>query len=232
MSVIITGAGRGIGKAIALKFAAQGEELILCAKSAETIENAKQEILIRFPNTVIHTFHTDLSEKAAVKEFGAFCLTKGTPGVLINNAGSYIPGKCINEDEGVMEQMMNINFYSAYYLTRFLLPSMMAVKQGHIFNICSIASLQAYEGGGGYSVSKFALHGFSNNLRHELKPHGIKVTSVFPGAVFTDSWAGYDNSSNRIMEAGDIAEMVFAATKLSTQAVVEDIVIRPQLGDL
>ena len=76
------------------------------------------------------------------------------------------------------------------------------------------------------------MNGFSKNLRHELKAHNIKVTTVFPGAVFTDSWGDFDNSAGRIMEAGDIAAMVFAATKLSPQAVPEEIIIRPQLGDL
>jgi NADP-dependent 3-hydroxy acid dehydrogenase YdfG len=109
---------------------------------------------------------------------------------------------------------------------------MVKQKSGHIFNVCSIAALKAYPNGGAYSISKFALHGFTINLRHEMKAHGIKVTAVHPGAVMTDSWAGFDNSQNRIMEAEDIAAMVLAATRLSIQACVEEIVIRPQLGDL
>jgi short-subunit dehydrogenase len=103
---------------------------------------------------------------------------------------------------------------------------------GHIFNICSIASLQAYPNGGSYSISKFALHGFTKNLREELKPAGVKVTGVYPGAVFTDSWGDFDNSTGRIMEATDIALMVYQASQLSPQACVEEIVLRPQLGDL
>jgi NADP-dependent 3-hydroxy acid dehydrogenase YdfG len=103
---------------------------------------------------------------------------------------------------------------------------------GHIFNICSIAGLKAYTNGGAYSISKFAMNGFSMNLREEMKPHGIKVTTVHPGAVLTDSWGDYDNSTKRIMEANDIAKMVYMASQLSLQACVEEIVIRPQLGDL
>ena len=109
---------------------------------------------------------------------------------------------------------------------------MIVQKRGHIFNICSIAALRAYDGGGIYSISKFALNGFSQNLRHEMKPHGIKVTAVFPGAVLTDSWGDFDNANKRIMEATDISKMIFAASTLSPQAVVEEITIRPQLGDL
>jgi short-subunit dehydrogenase len=103
---------------------------------------------------------------------------------------------------------------------------------GHIFNICSIASLNAYANGGSYSISKFALFGFSKNLREELKPKGIKVTSVMPGATLSASWDGFDIDPNRIMEVNDVAEMILAASKLSSMAVVEDIVMRPQLGDL
>jgi short-subunit dehydrogenase len=109
---------------------------------------------------------------------------------------------------------------------------MLAQKAGHIFNICSIASLNAYEQGGAYSISKFALLGFSKNLRLELKDQGIKVTAVCPGAVFTNSWAGSGVDPKRIMESSDIAKMVYTASQLSPQAVVEDIVMRPQLGDL
>ncbi len=127
---------------------------------------------------------------------------------------------------------MNPNLYSAYHLTRRLTPQMIKKSSGHIFNVCSVASLEAYEGGGGYSISKFAMHGFNQNLRHELKTKGIKVTGVYPGAVLTDSWGDFDNSSNRIMEASDIAAMIHVSTKLSVQAVPEQIILRPQLGEL
>jgi short-subunit dehydrogenase len=109
---------------------------------------------------------------------------------------------------------------------------MIPSRNGHIFNLCSIASLQAYPGGGAYSISKFALLGFTKNLRHELKPHGIKVTAIIPGAVYTDSWKGSGVSKNRIMESEDIAKIIFGATQLSPQAVTEEIILRPQAGDL
>jgi short-subunit dehydrogenase len=92
--------------------------------------------------------------------------------------------------------------------------------------------LNAYKDGGAYSISKFALYGFSKNLREEMKTHNIKVTAIHPGAVLTDSWGNFDNSSNRIMEASDIAKMIYAASQLSAGACAEDIIIRPQLGDL
>lgn len=137
-----------------------------------------------------------------------------------------------NETDKVLEQMIAVNLYSAYHLTRTIIPKMIVQKSGHIFNMCSIASLQAYTNGGAYSISKFALAGFSKNLREEMKPFAVKVTAVYPGAAYTDSWAGSGVDPKRIMEANDIAEMIYAAAKLSPQACVEDIIMRPQLGDL
>jgi short-subunit dehydrogenase len=152
--------------------------------------------------------------------------------VLINNAGTFIQGNVTDESDGALEQMLNVNLYSAYYTTRAVVPRMKSQHSGHIFTICSIASLAAYPGGGAYSISKFALLGFTKNLRQELKEHGIKVTAVIPGAVYTDSWKGSGVAEERIMEAEDIAKTIFAASQLSPQAVVEEIVLRPQLGDL
>jgi len=105
-------------------------------------------------------------------------------------------------------------------------------QRGHIFNMCSIASLRAYPNGGSYSISKYALMGFSENLREELKTHGIKVTAICPGATYTPSWHGSDVAPERIMEAADIAAMLWGAYNLSAQANVETIVMRPLKGDI
>jgi short-subunit dehydrogenase len=152
--------------------------------------------------------------------------------VLVNNAGNFLPGSVYKEEDGVLEEKMAVNLYSAYHLTRTLLPLMMEKKKGHIFNMCSIASLRAYQHGGSYSISKFALLGFSKNLREEMQQYGIKVTAVLPGAVYTDSWSGSNVSPQRIMKSEDVSALVYAASQLSPQAVVDEIVIRPQLGDL
>ncbi|NJO24552.1 MAG: SDR family oxidoreductase [Bacteroidia bacterium] len=133
---------------------------------------------------------------------------------------------------GALEEMIQTNLYSAYHLTRTLLPVMMQSKSGHIFNICSIAALNAYKNGGAYSISKYAMHGFSKNLREELKEYNIKVTSVFPGAAYTDSWQESGLPAERFMKPDDVAKMVFAASQLSFRACVEEIVLRPQPGDI
>ena len=232
MNVLITGASRGIGKAVAEIFAANGHDLFLSSRSEVALYKAMEEFQTNYPSVSIKAKAFDLSDKEQAKELGNWCLKYAVPDILVNNAGLFEPGSVYNEPEGTLESQLAINVSGAYHLTRTLLPKMMIRRSGHIFNLCSIASLHAYKNGGAYSISKFAIYGFSKNLREEMKPYNIKVTSVLPGAAHTDSWAGFDNSSKRIMEAGDIAKMIFASTQLSEAACVEEIVIRPQLGDL
>ena len=232
MNVVITGASQGIGFAIAEIFANAGYTLSLCSKTKENIAAAGNSLAVKYPHATIHFTHADLSKKEQCTQFANWCLEKGSPTILINNAGFFSPGNIQDEADNALEQQMAVNLYSAYHTTRALLPAMLKMGKGHVFNICSIASLNAYAQGGSYSISKFALLGFSKNLRLELKDKGIKVTAVCPGATYTNSWNGSGIDPMRIMESEDIAKMVFAAAHLSPQAVVEDIVMRPQKGDL
>jgi short-subunit dehydrogenase len=231
-NVAVTGASRGIGKSIAEYFAAKGHNLFLTSRNEVKLYKAAEELMTKHSSVTIKAKAFDLSKKDEAIACGQWILSQGVPDVLVNNAGAFQPGSIYNQPDGLLENQLAINLYSSYHVTRTLLPEIMKRRSGHIFNICSIASLHAYADGGAYSISKFALHGFSKNLREEMKPYGIKVTTVFPGAVLTDSWGGFDNSKNRIMEAGDIAKMVYSASQLSAGACVEDIVIRPQLGDI
>ncbi|NDC31205.1 MAG: SDR family oxidoreductase [Bacteroidetes bacterium] len=231
-NIIITGASKGLGKAIAEKFAEAGNHLFICSRNEIELYKTTELLLTKYPQCTVKAKPFDLSKKEEVLNFGEWCLAVTVPDILVNNAGQFLPGSVYNEETGLLEQMMEINLYSAYHLTRTLLTSMMEKKAGHIFNICSIASLQAYPNGGSYSISKYALYGFSKNLREEMKPFGIKVTSVIPGAAYTDSWSGSGIDPKRIMEANDVASMVYAASLLSLQACVEEIIMRPQLGDL
>lgn len=231
-NIVITGGSKGMGKAMADKFASQQNNIFLCARNESDLAETAAELNKKHGNFVNY-FGQDLSTKAGVKSFAEHLFLKEfNPDILINNAGQFLPGSVYNEEEGTLEKMININLFSAYHLTRALLPSMMKKKYGHIINICSIASLNAYSNGGSYSISKYALMGFSKNLREEMKPFNIKVTAVYPGAVLTASWEGANIPPSRIMESNDVAEMVYAATVLSPQACVEDIVIRPLPGDL
>jgi short-subunit dehydrogenase len=232
MNIVITGASRGLGKAIAAKFAAAGHSLLLSSRNEMALYKTMEELLLQYPQAGIKAKAFDISIKQQAQQLGQWALAAGPVDVLVNNAGSFVPGSVHNEPDRALENMMEVNLFSAYHLTRALLPHMIERKTGHIFNMCSIASLQAYKNGGAYSISKFALLGFSRNLREEMKAYGIKVTAVIPGAAYTDSWVGSGIDPRRIMEAEDVAAMVYAAAQLSPQACVEDIILRPQQGDL
>lgn len=233
MNAVITGGSRGIGLAVAQVFATHGYDIFLCSRDEARLLEAIGSLQASFPNITVDGRAFDLGKKEQAQLFGQW-INSRTDGVdvLVNNAGTFIPGNISNEPDGALESMLAVNLFSAYHTTRALLPKMMAAKRGHIFTVCSIAALAAYPNGGAYSISKFALLGFTKNLRRELYDHGIKVTAVIPGAVYTDSWKGSGVSEQRIMEAEDIASTIFAATQLSSAAVMEEIVIRPQLGDL
>src|SRR6266536_3575454 len=213
MNVIITGASKGLGKAIAEKFAEAGNSLFVCSRNEVQLFKMMEELLTKYPQSTIKAKPVDLSVREEIKSFGTWCLESGVPDIVVNNAGHFFPGSVYNEEEGVLEKMME-------------------AKAGHIFNMCSIASIQAYTNGGAYSISKFALLGFSKNLREEMKPYNIKVTAVIPGAVYTDSWSSSGIDPKRFMEAKDVAEIIYAASQLSPQACVEEILLRPQLGDI
>ncbi len=232
-NVVVTGASKGIGRAVAAAFAAEGANLFLCSRTDVHLYNTVASLQTQYPDALIKAKPFDLSVKEQAIQFGQWVNDNcKAVDILVNNAGNFLPGSVHSEEDGVLEQMIETNLYSAYQITKTVLPNMMRNKSGYIFNVCSIASLQAYNNGGSYSISKFAMLGFSKNLREEMKPHNIKVCAIMPGAVLTDSWVGYDNSKKRIMEAKDVADLIIAATKLSPAAVIEDIVLRPQLGDL
>jgi short-subunit dehydrogenase len=230
---VITGATKGIGRAIAEALATEGYDLAVCSRHEKDLEDLKADFADRFPQSKVLTQVVDVSQKKEVLAFAQLIDSQWhRVDVLVNNAGVFIAGSIKDEAEDALETMLQVNVMSAYNLTRALLPIMIARKRGYIFNMCSAASIRAYTNGGSYSISKFALLGFSKNLREELKETGIKVTSILPGATWSDSWAGFEAPESRLMQARDIAEVVVSALRMSASAVIEEILMRPQLGDL
>ncbi|NNF36012.1 MAG: SDR family oxidoreductase [Saprospiraceae bacterium] len=182
MNAVITGASKGIGKAIAQKLYSKGINISICSRNMDDLNTFKQELIANHTHhPKIHLFQADVSKKGQVMAYAADIKAQlGTIDILINNAGIFIPGSLEDEADGALEAMIDTNLYSAYHLTRALLPEMKAAGSGHIFNMCSVASIKAYPNGGSYAISKFALLGFSKCLREELKPSAIKVTSILP----------------------------------------------------
>lgn len=230
--IVVTGGTKGIGRAILEKFAANGFDIATCARNQANLTQLKKDFESKFKINVFE-FKADMSDKAQVKQFTDFINNlKRSVDVLVNNAGYFEPGQIMEEPDGALEAMIAGNVYSAYYTTRGLVKKMKESKAGHIFNMCSIASFMAYPNGGSYAISKFALLGFSKVLREELKDFGIRVTAIMPGATRTASWAASELPDSRFMKPEDVAEAVFSAHSLSPRSVVEEILIRPQMGDI
>ena len=233
MNIIITGSTKGIGRAIALTFAQEGFNLALCSRTLKDLKAFKKELESQFPKIEVLIKKVDMSKKPQVLDFAKFIKQHWKKvDILVNNAGIFLPGEIHKEKTGLLEKQIETNLYSAYYLTRAIVPLMLKQKSGYIFNMCSIASIIAYPNGGSYSISKFALYGFSKVLREEMKDKGIRVSAVLPGATWSNSWAGVELPESRLMQASDVAEAIWSAYKMSPSAVMEEIILRPQLGDL
>ncbi len=230
MKAIITGATKGIGRAIAENLAKNGFDIAICARTPSDLDKLKKQLEAKYP-VQVWTMVVDMSIPAAVKKFANDIAQKWPDiAILVNNAGVFLPCELANpEQEQDFRMMMDLNLYSAYYMTQGILPLMKKQQSGHIFNICSIASLMPY---GAYAVSKHALLGYSKVLRDEVKTKGIKVTSILPGETYTASWESSDVAPQRLMKAEDIAQSLWAVYQLSDQTVVEEILLRPQLGSL
>lgn len=230
--VVVTGGSRGIGRAVAERFASAKFDVATCARRMDSLEALRKEVETEY-KTRVHIFQADLADTSQVNAFTRFVQDLNVPvDVLVNNSGLFVPGDLSTEPAGNIETMIDANLYSAYHMTRGLVPAMKVLRRGHIFNMCSIASFTAYPNGGSYAISKFALLGFSKCLREELKEHGIRVTSVMPGATYTESWQASGLPEQRFIPVEDVAEMIFSAYSLSPRTVVEEMVIRPQMGDI
>lgn len=229
---VISSGTKGIGRATVEKFYRNGFDIITCARSNDDLKALKEELEAeRLGDVEVQV--VDMSHKYQVLKFAEFVKSKNRQvDVLINNTGLFIPGAIHEEEDGNLEKMIETNLYSAYYLTRELIKDMKDRKDGHIFTTGSIAGLNAYANGGSYSISKFALLGFTKSIREEMKPHGVRVTSILPGATLTASWDGVELPADRFMKPEDIADAIYGAYALSKQTVVEEIVLRPQLGDI
>jgi NAD(P)-dependent dehydrogenase (short-subunit alcohol dehydrogenase family) len=226
--ILITGASKGIGRAIAERFLAGGWHVVGTASNPTTAQALRQAL-----PQLAEVYATDLAVPDAARTLGHQYLAQfGTPHVLVNNAGRFLPGGILTEPDENFELQMNLNLNSVYYLTKAVAPAMVQAGRGSILNICSTASQKAYPNGGSYGISKHALLGLTKNLREELKLTGVRVVAILPGPTLTDSWAGTELPPQRFMASEDIAEVAWLAANLPPQTVVEDIVLRPQLGDI
>ena len=125
-----------------------------------------------------------------------------------------------------------VNLRSLFLVSKAFVPAMVKRGRGDVFNMSSIAGQRAYPNGSAYCAAKFGVTGLTMCMRSELKQHGVRVTAVYPGATFTPAWDGAGVAAERMMPAEDIARAILAAHRLSRRTVVEEIVLRPQAGDV
>ncbi len=225
-TIVITGCTRGIGYAIARRFA-EKYQIVGCGKDPERTAALKA----KHPTWDVQTYDLSFAEQA--KAFGYYVLSRYEQiDILVNNAGAFEQGSLLTESDETFTRMMRTNLESAYYLTKVIAPRMVAQRSGWIVQMASVASIRPYPQGGSYAVAKAALLAYSRNLREELKAHQVAVTAILLGPTLTDSWKDAPYPPERFIQGEAVAELIWAMAHLPPGTVVEEILIRPMLGDI
>lgn len=232
MLCLVTGASQGIGRAVAEAFAAEaGARLVLVSRNEEKL--GEVAAACRERGAEAEVLPCDVTDEAAVEAVARRVLERwGAPDVLVNNAGLFEPGPLLEATVDQFRRQVDVNLTSAFIVTRAFLPAMVARRSGHLFYLASVAAIRAYPGGVGYCASKHGLLGLARVVREETKEAGLRVTALMPGATFTPSWEGVDLPEERFMPPEDIARTMLDIYHLSDRSVVEEIVLRPQRGDI
>jgi len=230
--VVVSGASRGIGRATALEFAGRpGTVLALSSRDAEALERVAAECRARGAEAGV--FPCDLADEAAVGRMTEAVTGRfGLPTVVVNNAGLFRPGGVAETEPALFREQIGSNLFTAFNVTHAFLPAMLERGSGHFLFMGSVASIRGYPSGAGYCAAKHGLLGLARALREETKNRGLRVTTLLAGATWTDSWAGVDLPEARFMPAEDVARAAVDAVLMSDRTVVEEILLRPQLGDV
>lgn len=232
-NALITAATKGIGRAIAIAFTKENINLAICARNESDLAEFKAELLTINPNIKVVIVATDVSVKAEVLKFAAKAEEElGFISIIVNNAGIYKPASILDDADDTFQKGINTNLMPAYELYRYFGKKMIAENEGHIFNICSVVSLNPIAEAGTYSVTKFALLGLTKVMRLEMQPHNVKVTAVIPGSTLTNSWAGIEVEKDKMVLPEDIASAVINIYKMSPGANVDEIIIKPAGGQI
>jgi NAD(P)-dependent dehydrogenase (short-subunit alcohol dehydrogenase family) len=229
---LITGASQGIGAAMALQFAAEpSAQLALVARNEANLKLVAAQCEQKGAEVAV--FVCDVTDEASVGAMARGVQDRfGVPDVVVNNAGVFKQASFLEASLEDFRSQIEVNLTSAFIVTKAFLPAMIEAKKGHFFFMASVASIRAYTGGVAYCAAKHGLLGLARVVREETKEAGIRVTTLMPGATFTPSWESVDLPESRFMPPEDIARTVLDVWKMSDRTVIEEMVLRPQLGDL
>lgn len=223
-NALITGAGKGIGKAVALALAAEGTNIILLARTKADLEKTAVEVESFGVKAFIVT--ADISDIKSVNEAVEKALAEfKTIDILINNAGIGKFGKFMDLTPEEFEQIIKVNLMGVYYATRAVLPGMIEQQSGDIVNISSTAGLKGAAATSAYSASKFAVIGLTESLMQEVRKHNIRVTALTPSTVATDMAKDLnltDGNPDKVMQPEDVAELIVAQLKLNRRVFIKD----------
>jgi len=229
--ILITGASQGIGAAIAKTFAkAKIGPLALVARNKRNLERVAASC--RKLGVRAEIFPCDVSDAVSVEAMAAAVLKKfKRVDVLINNAGQYLGKSFLEYSLEEFDNQVAANLRSTFLVSKAIVPGMVERGRGDVYNMGSVGSLVGLDGGSGYCAAKFGVLGLSRVMREELKGKGVRVTCVMPGATWSPSWGKSETPVSRFMPDTDVARVFLEVYQMSRRTVVEEIVLRPQLGD-
>lgn len=232
MIAVITGASQGIGAAIAEAFAAEdGARLALVARTEAKLDAVAARC--RALGAEATVLPCDVTDDEAVAAMATGVLEQfGAPDVLVNNAGAFRPGGVLDLTPADFRDQVDANLTSAFLVTRVFLPALLDRGRGDLFFMASVAAIRGYPSGAAYCAAKHGLLGLARAVREETKGTGLRVTTLIPGATLTSSWEGTELPETRFMPPEDIARTVVDLHRLSDRTVVEEILLRPQQGDI
>ena len=230
--IVITGASQGIGAATAIAFArSETCRLVLVSRNTSKMDAVAEECAKT--GSAAHVMTCDVTDERAVSALCESVQSRlGVPDVVVNNAGAFEPSMIAETTLSVWERQVAANLTSAFLVTTGFLDKMSIRGSGTFVFLGSVASIKGYPGGAAYCAAKHGVLGFARSLREECKDKGVGVVTLLPGATFTPSWEGAGLPEDRFIPKEDIADLIVTACNTSHRTVIEEILVRPQLGDI
>lgn len=228
-SVLITGASQGIGRSIAITFAAQtNRPLLLLSRNKKNLEETKKYCKEAGAQQV----EIIVCDATNANETASLSIPNGMPdpGILINNAGSYLYKTLADTSEQEFRDQIDKNLFCAVNMINRFRNTLLQLNRALIVNICSVGSLRGLAESGAYSAAKHALLGYTRSLREEMKESNVAISAINLGQTHSPSWDESDMSPERLINPSDLAKILVTISELSQRSVVEEIIIQPQHG--